>query len=494
MEMKGYEHMKAMKKLASLLLALVMALALAVPAFAVDSTTITAPANNRTYKIYQIFTGDLSEKDGAKVLSNVKWGQNGTGTAGAVVDQTILDELKTVNDKSNTEKLDVIKKYVNLDSTEFGTVTNGQPLTVPTGYYLIRDVGPVGDSEAYSLFIVEVVGPTTIGPKTDAPKSEKKVKDVNDSNGTTTDWQDSADYDIGDDVPFQLKATLPAHYADYKVYKLTFHDKQSEGLTFNANSVKVYVDGNEITTGYEVKTTGLSDDCTFEVVFADLKQIEAVKAGSEITVEYTAKLNDNAKTGTTGNSNSMHITYSNNPNDEQGGEGGKTPEDITIVFTYQLIVDKTDGNNPLTGAGFTLYKKNSNGDYIAVGTEIKGGDITKFTWSGLDDGDYKLVETTTPTGYNTMEAIFFTITAEHNGTGTDPKLTSLSGNVDGNKLTFTSDVSKGSLSTTVINKAGSTLPSTGGIGTTIFYVVGSVLVIGAAVVLITRKRMGKSDK
>ena len=254
------------------------------------------------------------------------------------------------------------------------------------------------------------------------------------------------------------------------------------------------MDGNEITTGYEVKTTGLSDDCTFEVVFADLKQIEAVKAGSEITVEYTAKLNDNAKTGTTGNSNSMHITYSNNPNDEQGGEGGKTPEDITIVFTYQLIVDKTDGNNPLTGAGFTLYKKNSNGDYIAVGTEIKGGDITKFTWSGLDDGDYKLVETTTPTGYNTMEAIFFTITAEHNGTGTDPKLTSLSGNVDGNKLTFTSDVSKGSLSTTVINKAGSTLPSTGGIGTTIFYVVGSVLVIGAAVVLITRKRMGKSDK
>ena len=413
-----------------------------------------------------------------------------------MVDQTILDELKTVNDKSNTEKLDVIKKYVNLDGTEFGTVTNGQSLTVPTGYYLIQDVGPVGDSEAYSLFIVEVVGPTTISPKTDAPESEKKVKDVNDSTGDTTGWQDSADYDIGDDVPFQLKATLPENYADYKVYKLTFHDKQSEGLTFNADSVVVKVDGTVIdAANYTVVTDGLTDGCTFEVVFADLKKIEAVTAGSAITVEYTAKLNDNAKTGTTGNSNSMHITYSNNPNDEQGGEGGKTPEDITIVFTYKLIVNKTDAdNNALKGAGFTLFKKNSNGDYIAVGTEIKGEDITRFTWSGLDDGEYMLRETTTPTGYNTMEDIFFTIKATHDDTGATPTLTDLNGTVKDGKLTFTSNLSDGSLSTTVVNKAGSTLPSTGGIGTTIFYVVGSVLVIGAAVVLITRKRMGKSDK
>lgn len=496
--------MKAMKKLASLLLALVMALALAVPAFAAGETysiTIANAAAGHTYEAYQIFAGDLSTNaDGKKVLSNIIWG-NGVSDEGKAALGDAAAKAESIKTEADAKAFaQAVAPYLVQANASTSSSQNSEGKYVisnlAAGYYLVKDQDNSlkDQDDFYTAYIMEVVGNVNAEPKGSAPSSEKKVKDVNDSTGDTTGWQDSADYDIGDNVPFQLKATLPENYADYKAYKLTFHDKQSEGLTFNADSVKVYVDGNEITTGYAVKTTDLSDGCTFEVVFADLKQIDAVKAVSEITVEYTAELNDKAVAGNTGNSNSMHITYSNNPNDEQGGEGGKTPEDITIVFTYQLIVDKTDGNNPLTGAGFTLYKKNSNGDYIAVGTEIKGEDITRFTWSGLDDGDYKLVETTTPTGYNTMEDIFFTIKAVHDGTGTDSKLTSLNGNVEGNKLTFTSDVSKGSLSTAVVNKAGSTLPSTGGIGTTIFYVVGSVLVIGAAVVLITRKRMGKSDK
>ena len=497
--------MKHARKLASLLLALIMVFALATTAFAAENTIISAPeGSTRTYDVYQIFTGDLHEG----VLSNIKWGKNGTGTEETAVDQTTLAALAAVNGKSDTEKLTEIQKYVKLDSEKFGTVSNGNSLTVPTGYYLIKDNGPVNDGEAYSLYVVQVVGPTTISPKVGTTTSDKKVKDTNDSAAnSTTNWQDSADYDIGDAVPFKLSATIAQDYANYTHgYKLTFHDKEDTGLTFNASSVKVYVDGAEITSGFTVVTENLGDDCTFEVRFANLKDIASVKAGSVISVEYTSTLNNQAVIGSTGNKNTSHVSYTNNPNDEQAGEGGKTPDDVVIVFTYQTIVNKvtknpaydaskdtgktgtdSDGNTefiPLKGAGFTLYKKNASGAYEAVGSELKGEDMTTFTWSGLDDGDYKLVETTTPSGYNTIPDIEFTITATHDVTSDNPTLISLSG---GDK--FTGVISTGVVSANIENQSGVQLPSTGGIGTTIFYVLGSVLVIGAAVLLVTKKRM-----
>ena len=492
--------MKHARKPASLLLALIMVFALATTAFAAENTTISAPeGSTRTYDVYQIFTGDLHEG----VLSNIKWGKNGTGTEGTAVDQTTLDALAAVNGKSNTEKLTEIQKYVKLDSEKFGTVSNGNSLTVPTGYYLIKDNGPVNDGEAYSLYVVQVVGPTTISPKVGTTTSDKKVKDTNDSAAnSTTDWQDSADYDIGDAVPFKLSATIAQDYANYTHgYKLTFHDKEDAGLIFNKNSVKVYVDGTLITTGYEVVTEGLTDGCTFEVRFANLKDIASVEAGSIISVEYTSTLNNQAVIGSTGNKNTSHVSYTNNPNDEQAGENGETPDDVVIVFTYKTIVNKVTKNPnydpkvegseeyiPLKGAGFTLYKKNASGIYEAVGSELKGEDMTTFTWSGLDDGDYKLVETTTPSGYNTIADIEFTISAGHVD-GDIPYLNTLSGNVASGTATFTAVVNDGSLSTDVVNNSGAQLPSTGGIGTTIFYVLGSVLVIGAAVLLVTKKRM-----
>lgn len=489
--------MKHTKKLASLLLALVMVFALATTAFAAENAAISAPeGSTRTYDVYQIFTGDLHEG----VLSNIKWGKNGTGTEGTAVDQTTLAALAAVNGKSNTEKLTEIQKYVKLDSEKFGTVSNGNPLTVPTGYYLIKDNGPVNDGEAYSLYVVQVVGPTTISPKVGTTTSDKKVDDKNDSNTTedATTWQDSADYDIGDAVPFKLSATIAQDYANYTHgYKLTFHDKEGAGLSFNQDSVKVYVDGTLITTGYEVVTEGLADGCTFEVRFANLKDIASVKARSVISVEYTSTLNDQAVIGSTGNKNTSHVSYTNNPNDEQTGEGGKTPDDVVIVFTYKTIVNKVTKNPnydpkvegseeyiPLKGAGFTLYKKNASGRYEAVGSELKSADMTTFTWSGLDDGDYKLVETTTPSGYNTIPDIEFTITATHDVSSDNPTLISLSG---GDK--FTGKVSTGVVSANIENQSGAQLPSTGGIGTTIFYVLGSILVIGAAVLLVTKKRM-----
>ena len=498
--------MKHAKKFASLLLALVMVFALATTAFAAEGTTISAPeGSTRTYDVYQIFTGDLHEG----VLSNIKWGKNGTGTEEAAVDQTTLAALAAVNGKSDTEKLTEIQTYVNFGSTAIGTVSDSNPLTVPTGYYLIKDNGPVNDGEAYSLYVVQVVGPTTISPKVGTTTSDKKVDDKNDSNTTedATTWQDSADYDIGDAVPFKLSATIAQDYANYTHgYKLTFHDKEDAGLTFNASSVKVYVDGAEITSGFTVVTENLGDDCTFEVRFANLKEITSVHAESVISVEYTSTLNNQAVIGSTGNKNTSHVSYTNNPNDEQTGEGGKTPDDVVIVFTYQTIVNKvtknpvydaskdtektgtdSDGNKefiPLKGAGFTLYKKNASGTYEAVGSELKGEDMTTFTWSGLDDGDYKLVETTTPAGYNTIADIEFTITATHDVSSDNPTLISLSG---GDK--FTGVISTGVVSANIENQSGAQLPSTGGIGTTIFYVLGSVLVLGAAVLLVTKKRM-----
>lgn len=489
--------MKHTKKLASLLLALVMVFALATTAFAA-ATTITAPAGStRTYDVYQIFTGDLA----GDVLSNVKWGKNGTGTVGKAVPQATLNALAAVNSLSNTEKLAEISKYVKLDSEKFGTVSDGSPLTAPTGYYLIKDNGPVGDGEAYSLYVVQVVGLTTISPKVGTTTSEKKVDDKNDSNNTQDEvtWEDSADYDIGDDVPFQLKATIAQDYDNYKVYKLTFHDKESAGLTFKPKTVVVKIDDTTVDSSkYEVVTTGLTDGDTFEVRFANLKST-AAHAGSVITVEYSSTLNDQAVLGSTGNPNTMHITYSNNPNDDQGGENGKTPDDTVIVFTYKVVANKVTKNPayveggskpeyiPLKGAGFTLYKKNASGEYVAVGSEVKGNEMTTFEWKGLDDGDYKISETTTPAGYNTIADIEFTITAEHEVLSDNPTLTSLSG---GDK--FTGEVETGALSADIKNNKGSTLPETGGMGTTIFYVLGSVLVIGAAVLLITKKRMGAS--
>ncbi|MDO4330505.1 MAG: isopeptide-forming domain-containing fimbrial protein [Lachnospiraceae bacterium] len=424
-------------------------------------------------------------------------GNNGTGTTGELVDQTILDALAAVNSASDTDKLEVIKDYVNLNSTAFKTLDKDNTTeSVPTGYYLIKDNGPVGEGGSYSLYVVKVVGPTTIKPKTGTTTSEKKVKDTNDSTNSTTGWQDSADYDINDFVPFQLKATIAGDYENYtNGYKLTFHDTEADGLSFVASSVKVYVDGEEITSGYEVVTEHLNDGCTFEVRFANLKKIESVHAGSVITVEYNSKLNENAVIGSVGNKNTMHVTYTNNPNDEQAGENGETPDDTVIVFTYKTIVNKVTKNPnydpsvegsqeyiPLEGAGFTLFKKNAEGEYDPVSEELKGDNMTTFEWKGLDDGDYKLSETTTPAGYNTIKDIEFTITAEHDVESDNPALTSLSG---GNS--FTGEVTTGAVKADIVNNTGSMLPSTGGIGTTIFYAAGIILMAGAVFFVVRRR-------
>ena len=467
------------------------------------SYTISFPTDAKyqghTYEVYQIFTGDF---DG-KVLSNVKYGVNGTETAGTEVTADKLKRLTDVNveGKTDQDKLDVIKTFAKLENPVATLTKDTKSYEAAPGYYLIKDKdGSVSGNDASTLYITKVVGDVTINPKSDVPSFEKKVQDTNDTTGNTSDWQDSADYDVNDKVPFQLKATLPSNYAAYKTYYLAFHDMEETGLSFNADSVKVAVDGKAVdATNYTVKTTGLTDGCTFEVVFTDLKTaVAAAKAGSEITVNYTSTLTEQAVRGNQGNVNQAKLQFSNNPNSEQGGEStptGETPWDNVIVFTYKVVVNKLNENKKaLKGAAFKLEKKLNGGTTTPV-KEFTAGEDTSFTFSGLDDGDYILTETTTPAGYNTIKPITFTVTADHKITWGDTDnrtdiLTSLSGTAASGEISFTADETNSSLTTNVVNVKGSNLPSTGGMGTVLLYVAGIAVfaLAGATLVMALRRR------
>jgi LPXTG-motif cell wall-anchored protein len=286
-----------------------------------------------------------------------------------------------------------------------------------------------------------------------------------------------------------------------------------EGLSFKDedgqyyNPIKAYVvnsvNGVDVQTSinssqYSVKTTGLSDEtCTFEVVFTDLKKIADVKAGSKVYFEYAVQLTDVAVIE---NKNTVQVEYPNNSNDST--QTGKTPEITDIVFTYKVKLNKVDENgSPLTGAEFTLSRKNQAGNYVPVESQVVTNDSgDTFTWSQLADGYYMLEETTVPAGYNKMETKYFKITAVHDQevdttTGnhklTELKVTMLdvNGNEISDDLSFEAELSTGTLTTNVENLKGVVLPSTGGAGVKALYTMGSILVLGAAVLLITRRRM-----
>ena len=486
---------KAMKKLMAALLAVAMVCAMAIPAFAaVDMTS-------HTFKAYQIFAGDLNEG----TLSNVKWGSNVTDPA------SFLSALKAANTaydactdaKAVAEVLSNSKALANDFAKIAAKHVTGIPatgtgsVTLPSaGYYLIVDTTDVaGEHDAKNLSLLKVSGATTVTPqvKTDIPTLEKKVKDKNDSTGNTTDWQDSADYDNDDMIPYKLTATL-GKLDNYDKYYVKFVDTMTN-LTYVADSASVKIDTTPLTPT-QYKLTWDAPSKTLEIEITDVKVLGAVNS-SVITVEYKATLDDTAVLGSTGNPNQAHLIFSNNPN----GEGyGKTAPDKNIVFTYKVDANKVDPEgNSLPGAAFELFKKvkDSSGNItwetkgVMNATKHEDGTYTitdaehvmNFVWNGIDDGDYKLVEVVTPAGYNTMAELLFTVTATHSETADNPVLITLSGDA------FTGDVSTGVLTSQIINHRGTTLPGTGGIGTTIFYVIGGGLMVAAAILLITKKRM-----
>lgn len=476
---------KRIKHITSLILVL-MIFALSVTAFAAEqesspagtySIVINNPTEGHRYEAYQIIAGTLS-KDG-KLLSDIQWG-SGLTKAGKAALGDAAAKVESLNDTNIAAFAEEAAHYLVNTEAKSSTFT-GNYYTIDglaAGYYLIKDQdNSICGSDAYTAYILKVINSVEVAPKSSVPQIDKKVKDTNDSTGVTSDWQDSADYDIGDQIPFQLKATLGGNLFGYKTYQIVFHDTLSAGLTYN-NDAKVWIDEHDVTANFTVNID--TDGKALTISCDDVKSLGA-EDHSVIAVEYTATLNDKAVLGSAGNPNTVNLEFSNNP--YESSSTGITPDDKVTIFSYQVVVNKVnEENEPLTGAGFTLYKKNTNGDYIPVGAELIGS--TTFTWQGLDDGEYKLVESTTPNGYNTIEDILFAITAEHEMISDDPTLTSLTA---GDK--FTGTVTTGVLMANVINMPGQNIPETGGIGTTVFYVSGGILVLAAVVLLVVKKRM-----
>lgn len=497
-----------MNKVLKGLVAVVSTAAMAIAGFAGAASAtaagtnydITVPSTDtHTYSVYQVFTGDLSNG----TLSNIKAGQNfnknNTASKSAA---DAAAEIAQGTYANNTEKLAAITSYVDLTGTAFGEVSANTALSAPAGYYLLKDKDAVTGDDAATLFIVQVNGPVTVNRKADKPTFEKKVKDVNDSTGDKSDWQDSADYDVNDEVPFQLTATLPTNdtdFAAYKTYKLVFHDQQSAGLTFNEKSVVVKYGDKTLGADSYTVTENPEDKDTFDITIADAKAVKdaegsaiTVAAGGKFTVEYTSTLNENAVIGSTGNPNEASLEFSNNPNVGGEGETGKTPTDKVIVFTYQLDINKTfNGGTPAENdlPKFKLYKFDSaTNDYT-----IDRGEVTitktedgKYTASfkRVDDGKYKLVETKTPAGFNTAADTLFEITADHDVESDNPQLTVLKIN------TTAGNTTTGTVTADVVNQKGSNLPSTGGMGTVLLYVAGIAVFVlaGATLVMALRRR------
>ncbi|MGX8704512.1 MAG: isopeptide-forming domain-containing fimbrial protein, partial [bacterium] len=403
-----------------------------------------------------------------------------------------------------------------------GTATNGYGKSgVNGGYYLIRNTS-VPEGETYSDYIVFVVmEDTAVSPKTAAaPTPEKKVTDKNDSypnNVAMNQTGDSADYDIGDQVPYRLSVQLPSNFTSYTHYYLVFEDEMSKGLTLNSGA-KIHYGAND-TAGTEISfeetaATGLYvGSKTYKYATADLKS-EAFSSynltnSSVIWIEYSATLNKDAVIGASGNPNKLVVEYSNNPT---GDSFGKTEPDETTVFTFKLVFNKVDSkNNPLTGADFVLEKwiateDGSDGTWTDVTTLGEGenrpgksktdsGNIQNcvFTFSGLDDGNYRLRETVTPAGYNTLGDIEFTVTASHDVTSPNPQLQGLTGANGGTSFVMTYHLEEGMLSANIVNESGAVLPTTGAEGTMLLLLAGTVMAFICIVILVTRRRMRAAE-
>lgn len=428
--------MKRVKRVLALLAALALVLAMAVPAFADEAKyTISTDQANHTYEVYQIFTGDLSER----TLSNVKWGRNSKNNEGANVGAAVLATIEGLKGETDAKIWNGIEQYVNFETTPFVEVTSTTPASVPAGYYVIKDKdgSQDGKQDAYTNYIVQVAGNVKIKPKSSVPTVKKEVKDINDSTETALgEWQKDADHDFNDKVCFRLTGTLPENYATYTTYEYIFHDTMSKGLTFDPSSVEIYLGDEETGTKidvskYTVSTqSGANDGTEITIKFADLKTAVNATSDNKITVVYKATLNEQSVIGSAGNPNKVYLEFSNNPN----GEGtGKTPEDTVIVFTYKVAANKVDGNDEkLAGAGFKLSKFDKESDswklvgYQNVKLDARGNPVetngryevanatdTSFAWNRIDDGKYKLEEVVTPAGYNTIDPVEFDVVAGH---------------------------------------------------------------------------------
>ena len=520
---------KTIKKLLAALLAVAMVCAMAIPAFAYNPGETEENLNGtHGYSAFQIFKGVISKDN--PTLSGVDWGQNITEPdiflANLKNDPTLKIPFQDADNLQDV--LAVISQWSESDNNSIAFArfvcsylypdANANPKPVYTdhtggfniqepGYYLIVDTTYFNPGDFYhaynSFFLLNVPQAPYVVPinrKVVKPTVEKEVYD-NQDGANKAGFGSSADHAINEEFQFKLTATLPASpdhaYDYYDEYMVTFCDTLSAGITFDRwDTVVINNGGADIPIPAENYYSDASNqDLTLSI--EDVKTCAPglnLNNGATITVTYTAHLNEKAYVNTAGgasnteNKNSVYLIYSNNPRSSAFFD--RTPESAVCVYTYQLNNTKrqnTVDGPALAGAGFKLYSdaecNNEVGLYQegefyypikdATGkkaVEMISGENGQFNVKGLDAGTYYLKETITPAGYDTCGVTPVTIKADHSGNDHV--------NLEGSNLT-------------IVNKkaGGITLPSTGGMGTTIFYVVGGGLMVAAIVLLVTKKRM-----
>ena len=474
--------MKRTKRIASVLLALVMALSLITTAFAAGETgsiTINNAVVGKTYTIYRIF--DLNSHNNDYTAINYKVS---TKWAAFFQDGAKGHDYVTIDDQGYvTWKVGADKVKFAADAYAFAQASSipddGQDKATSStvkfenltlGYYLVQ-------SDLGVLCSLDTTMPdVTIKEKNSQPTVDKQVQE--NSNGT---WGDTNDANIGDTVNF--KTTINVIDGQPKNYVL--HDKMSDGLTFDAGSVEVKIVDRTLTPGSDYTLiANPKDGCTFEIEFKE----NVLKPNDVVIVTYSATLNEKAVIAGEGNPNETWLVY---------GDNNHTEKDTTRTYTWKLDVlkytMKGDEKTPLAGAKFTLSKNSDGSDPISlveveknvyrVATKDDANTITEittdatgaFTIQGLDSDTYYLTETAAPAGYNVLKSAI------------EVKVS------DKGEVTYIYDGVTATGTVKVENKTGAELPSTGGIGTTIFYVVGGLLVVAAGVLLVTRKRMSKSE-
>ena len=425
------------------------------------------------------------------------------------------------------EALIKVIKGLNLSGQTITVTEDMDPveLTAGIGLYMIDDTtaaSSLEDDVVNASILMAIPGSNYIRIKVDKPTQDKEVKE-----NTTSEWNEISDYNIGDYVPYRIRSKIP-NPEKYENYTMTFTDEMSDGLTF-ADTVEGVTDVHKlkITIG---ETTLTSDAYTLTpaahgfTLELPVKEDGTAKytEGLDIVIEFFALLNKDAEIGTDGNTNTSKLTYSNDPDSDSTTD---TTEDIVITFTYELDIDKIDGvtKEALPGAQFALKATtgehagkfvivDENGilsgwadakpaaDDTANGALLISDANGKIKVTGLDNGSYTLTEVKAPAGYNTIPDVVVEIkaTTANGDDFTDDlenkaenALTKLEVNVpvNGDAVVEEGDVAAGTVNVVVENNSGAALPETGGIGTTIFYVVGAILVIGAGVILISRRRM-----
>lgn len=489
-----------MKKLFAFLMSLSLVFAMTVTSFA-ETVNINGDLSDHTFEFYQILSGDQTATD-SSTLANIQWGSGIDSTAFvadlvnyetgdpatkifASVDsaEKFAEILANYQDYSDVANAIAEMAFAHLGTKTEVTITDGS-VDLDPGYYLIVDTTNVnGSADAKNKALLQVTKneDIEISLKTMKPTFNKKVQD---NEGTPT-WGDYADYNIGDEVPFKLTATFPTTGMDYyDAYAIKMTDTYDTTLfEYVADSAEVYVSG----TKDDALTANVNTTTAGSIVFEDTDIKHYTAKDNEITVEvyFKLKLKTTANvTATTfvSNPNSATLEFSNDPN----STGKGLIRDQVDVYTYQVELNKTNTKGEkLAGVGFQLT--NAAGEYLTADgtwttteTEILTNADGKITFKGLDEGTYTLIESKPLGGYNSIPNKTVVITSDADDTATEAPDT-LTITVDNTEVT----------SIDVVNKQGSVLPETGGMGTTLFYVLGGALVVVAGVILVSRKRMEK---